>query len=155
MAKTIKDVLCEITKLNGTIKQTLDYTDYSNSDDLSSIDIDRSDAEQLFLSAESRTILDLLAHVSHSIDYLNRPIKETGVLHKNSNDRYELNGRELTSGCKIEYLTTDDYHCSHNAAGELISVPYWASGTIEHNGRNYYITGDSKKELEGLKVRIR
>lgn len=156
MAKTVKDIMNEVAELNVKIKQIMYHSDFENYEDLSGLDIDRTSAEYLFLSDELYKILDKLADVSHTLDYFERHIKSEGVLHKNSNGRYEFNGIELSSGYPIEYLATDDRHMRYNENDDYVSTPYWCYGRIEHNGTDYYIVGaDKDTKLEGLRVRIR
>ena len=110
------------------------------------MEYDRADAEQLFMLDELRKILSTLANVSHTINYLDKPIKAEGALYKNSNDRYEINDIELSSGDSIEYLIAND--CNH--------IPHWCASRIEHNGTDYYIVGAADLgKLEGIRVRIR
>lgn len=156
MAKNIKDIMNEVSELNLKIKQILHHSDFENYDDLSGLDIDRTNAEELFLTDELYGILDRLSDISHTLNYLDRPVKAEGRLHKNSNGRYELNGHEFSSGCGIEYLADDDRHMTYDESDEYVSVPYWCSSRIEHDGNDYYIVGASKDlELEGLQVRYR
>lgn len=156
MAKNIKDIMNEVSELNLKIKQILHHSDFENYDDLSGLDIDRTNAEELFLTDELYGILDRLSDISHTLNYLDRPVKAEGRLYKNSNGRYELNGHEFSSGCGIEYLADDDRHMTYDESDEYVSVPYWCSSRIEHDGNDYYIVGASKDlELEGLQVRYR
>lgn len=156
MAKNIKDIMNEVSELNLKIKQILHHSDFENYDDLSGLDIDRTNAEELFLTDELYGILDRLSDISHTLNYLDRPVKAEGRLHKNSNGRYELNGHEFSSGCGIEYLADDDRHMTYDESDEYVSVPYWCASRIEHDGTDYYIVGASKDlELEGLQVRYR
>lgn len=156
MARTVKEIMTELSDLNLSIQKILYHTEFEDYDDLSGLDIDYTSAEELYLMDELRGILDKLSDVSRNLKYLERPIKSEGVLHKNSNGRYEFNGIELSSGYPLEYLATDDRHMRYDDNDNYIVTPYWAYGRIEHNGNDYYIFGASKGlELEGLKVRIR
>ena len=156
MARTVKDIMTELSDLNLSIQKILYHTKFEDYDDLSGLDIDYTSAEELYLVDELRTILDKLDDVSHNLKYLERPIKSEGVLHKNRNGRYEFNGIELSSGYGLEYLNADDRHMRYDDNDNYIVTPYWAYGRIEHDGNDYYIVGASKGlELEGLKVRIR
>ena len=156
MAKTVKEIMTELSDLNVSIQKILYYSDFENYDDLSGLDIDYASAEELYLVDEFRSILDKLSDVSHNLKYLQLPIKSEGVLHKNNNGRYEFNGIELSSGYPLEYLATDDWHMRYNDNGDYVMTPYWRHGRIEHNGNDYYIVGSDKDtNLEGLRVRIR
>lgn len=156
MARTLHDIMTELKALNPDIKQLLSHADYEMYDDLSGLDIDREDEEQLFLLDELQQLLNKLDDVYHTLNYLSRPIKIDGVLHKNSNGRYEVNGYELSSGKGIEYLATDDWHMRCNDNDDYVSTPYWKSSRIEHDGKDYYIVGaNDLTTLENIRVRIR
>ena len=156
MAKHIKDIMAEVQELNVKIQQVLYHSNFEMYDDLSGLDYDNTNADELFLLDELRGILDKLADVSHTIKYLERPIKVEGALHKNANGRYEVQGIELSSGCGLEYLSLDDRHMRYNDNDDYVSTTYWGYGRIEHDGTDYYIVGaDKDTKLEGLRVRIR
>lgn len=156
MAKTVKEIMTELSDLNVTIQKILYHTEFEEYDDLSGLDIDDTSAEELYLVDELRCILDKLSDVSHNLKYLEQPIKSEGVLHKNRNGRYEFNGIELSSGYPLEYLATDDRHMRYNDNDDYVSTPYWCYGRIEHDEKDYYIVGaDKDTKLEGLRVRIR
>ena len=156
MAKTIKDIMTELSDLNVTIQKILYHSNFEMYDDLSDVDYNNTNADELFLLDELRDILDKLADVSHTIKYLERPIKVEGALHKNANGRYEVNGIELSSGYGLEYLSLDDRHMRYNDNDDYVSTTYWGYGRIEHDGTDYYIVGaDKDTKLEGLRVRIR
>ncbi len=54
-------VLAEAVKLNQSISKFLKFSTYTDYDDLSGLDIDLKDGEQLFLRDELRDITDRLA----------------------------------------------------------------------------------------------
>ena len=135
--------MAEVSDLNIKIKQILYHADFENYDDLSALEYDKADAEDLFMLDELYRILDKLSDVSYTLNYLEKPIKAEGALHKNANGRYEVQGIELSSGCGLEYLATDDRHCRYNNNDEYVPTPYWCSSRIEHNGTDYYIVGAS------------
>ena len=156
MAKTVKEIMTELSDLNVTIQKILYHSNFEMYDDLSGLDYDNTNADELFLLDELRDILGKLADVSHTIKYLERPIKVEGALHKNANGRYEVNGIELSSGYGLEYLSLDDRHMRYNDNDDYVSTTYWGYGRIEHDGTDYYIVGaDKDTKLEGLRVRIR
>lgn len=76
------------------------------------------------------------------IEQMNKPLKSEGLLYKNHNDRYEVNGYELTSGSPIEIWL------------EREGIGYWYYTRIEHRNGNYYAV-DLDEELAGKKVRIK
>ena len=58
----LQAALSEAVKLSRSIAQFLKFSTYTDYDDLSGLDIDRSDGEQLLLWEELRRITDLLAY---------------------------------------------------------------------------------------------
>jgi len=155
MGKKLEEIMNEASELNVRIKQLLYHAEYENDNELSYLTYDKTDPQQLFILDELRMILDRLDDVSHTMNYLDRAVKDVGELHKNSNGRMELNGHEFRSGDGIEYLSCDERHCTYNTENEYVPVAYWKSGTVEHNGSDYYIAGASDLTLEGLVVRYR
>lgn len=155
MAKNIRDIFNEIEELNLKIKQILYHSEFDNYDDLSALNYNNSNPDDLLLLDELRSMLTKLEEISHTINYLSRPVKKEGFLHKNRNGRYEMNGHEFSSGCGIEYLATDDWHCRYDENGNYVQTPYWCASRVEHNGEDYYIVGTKNIDLERLRVRIR
>lgn len=155
MAASLEELVKEINNLNPAFKKILSVYDYG-SDDLSGIEYDENNPEQLFILDEMQTILEKLGSISHTLQYLNRPIKGQGRLHKNSQGRYQLpDGYEFSSNSSIEYLATDDRHSVHvEKLEDYVNKPYWCYSRIEHDGTDYYIVG-TDEELEGLTVRYR
>ena len=74
--------LPEAVKLNRSITQFIKFTTYPDYDDLSGLDIDFSDGEQLLLWEELRRITDKLADVQEYVSYLTRSIMEVSILRK-------------------------------------------------------------------------
>ncbi len=138
--------LTETIKLNQSIAWFLKYSTYTNYDDLSGLDIDFTDGEQLFLWDELRVITDRLADVQDYIAYLARPIVEVSRLRKGTAGKYRTaKGRFYGCGSRIEALVSDDYH----------EVPYWTRTTVEHNGEDFYLVGYRDIPMNGLRVRVR
>ncbi len=156
MKKSLDETMKYISKLQRTIKDLMDYTEFEKYDELSDYDIDENNPGELFKMDELQNIIKKLSDVDNQIRYINAPIRVEGVLRKNSNDRYEVNGCELTCGCRIEYLARDRRHEICGSNNEWVELPYWCSGRMEHNGKEYYIVGANENViLEGLRARIR
>lgn len=150
----LNDLFMEMKSLNQTIVNIFEY--YAPCDDLSNLEIDYADSDQLFLLDELRNILDDLDKINESISYLKAPIWKKGVLYKKSNGRYALEDYELTSGCSIEYLAMDDQHSKfNNEIREYENIPYWRTGRIEYQNGDYYIVGANLDTLDGVHVRLR
>ena len=119
--------LSEAVKLNRSITQFLKFSTYTDYDDLSGLDIDFADGEQLLLLDELRRITDQLADVQEYISYLTRPVTEVSRLRKGTAGKYRTaKGHFYDCRSSIEALVTDDYH----------EVPYWTRTVVEHNGED-------------------
>lgn len=132
--------------LYWNIKSLVRLSTYEQYDDLSGLEMNNEDAEQLLLLDELRCIMDKLSDVEDRISYLSRPIKETSRLHLNECGKYETKGGHFYScGYGIEALVSDDYH----------DTPRWTRTRVEHNGERYYLVGCRDVSLDGLTVRVR
>ena len=142
----LQAALSEAVKLNRSISQFLKFSTYTDYDDLSGLDIDRTDSEQLLLWEEIRRITDRLADVQECISYLTRPITEVSILRKGTAGKYRTaKGHYYDCHSNIEALVTDEYH----------EVPYWTRTIVEHNGEDYYLVGYKNLPMNGLRVRVR
>ena len=107
----LQAALSEAVKLNRSISQFLKFSTYTDYDDLSGLDIDFTDGEQLLLWEELRRITDKLADVEEYISYLTRPITEVSRLRKGTAGKYRAaKGRYYDCCSSIEALVTDEYH---------------------------------------------
>ena len=142
----LQAALSEAVKLNRSISQFLKFSTYTDYDDLSGLDIDFTDGEQLLLWEELRRITDKLADVEEYISYLTRTITEVSRLRKGTAGKYHTAKGHYYDCCSnIEALMTDEYH----------NVPYWTRTTVEHNGEDYYLVGYKGLSMNGLRVRVR
>lgn len=77
--------------------------------------------------------------------YLQKSVVAEGFLRKNENGRYEIDGREFTSGESIEVLISDpDF-----------DETTWVKSRVEHNGEDYYLVGYEGVPMDGLMARLR
>ena len=142
----LQAALSEAVRLNRSITQFLKFSTYTDYDDLSGLDIDFHDGEQLLLLDELRRITDQLADVQEYISYLTRPIVEVSRLRKGTAGKYRTaKGHFYDCRSSIEALVTDEYH----------EVPYWTRTVVEHNGEDYYLVGYKNLSMKGLTVRVR
>lgn len=142
----INQVLKESQKLDYDIRNLFRISTFNEYNDLSGLDIDYEDAQQLFLLDEVRMIMEKLDDVRARLSYLNLPIKEISKLHKNEIGKYETeSGHYYCCGSNIEALVMDDCH----------GVPYWVCTRVEHDGEGYYLVGNKAISLNGLTVRVR
>ncbi len=139
-------VFAEAVKLNRSIEQFLKLSTYSKYGDLSGLEIDLHDGEQIFLRDELRIIVDHLDDVRDCIAYLSRPIVEVSRLRKGTAGKYRTaKGHFYDCRSRIEALVSDEYH----------EVPYWTRTVVEHDGEDYYMVGYKGVPLNGLCVRVR
>lgn len=139
-------VLAEAVKLNRSLTQFINFTTYPKSGDLSNLDMDLTDAEQIMLWDELWHITDKLADVQARINYLSRPVVEVSRLSKGTAGKYRTEkGHYYDCQSSIEALVTDEYR----------EVPYWTRTTVEHDGKDYYLFGFHGLPMDGLTVRVR
>ncbi|WP_262173268.1 DUF5348 domain-containing protein [Saccharococcus sp. Marseille-Q5394] len=81
-----------------------------------------------------------------SIVDLNKKVLIEGHLLKNNRGRYELCGREFTSGSLIDVWREDP---------DMKDGGYYISSRIEHRGGDYYCVDMPYIKLDGLKARYR
>lgn len=142
----INEVMAKAAELNWQIDSLLRLSTYNKCDDLSGLNMNYEDAEQLFLLDELRVVMDKLADAQDKISYLKRPVKETSILHRNENGKFETKGGHYYScGYSMEALVSDDYR----------EVPYWTRTRVEHTDGDYYLVGHRGVPLDGLTVRVR
>lgn len=142
----LKMVQEETEKLNQSIRRLLKLSTYDKYDDLSGLDMDLTDPEQILIWDELRWLMEKLAEVEERISYLNSPILEISKLHRNGIGKYETDsGHFYCCGSCIEALITDEYH----------DGPYWTRTCVEHDGTDYYLIGNKKVSMNGLTVRVR
>ena len=143
---TINDIIIQASELQLGISRLLRNSTYPRYDDLSGLEINYEDGEQLFLLDELHGIMEKLADVEDCIRYIVQPVLKTERLRKNALGRYETgSGYYYCCGSSIEALVTDDRY----------DVPYWVRTSVEHDGTDYYLVGHRDVCMEGLTVRIR
>lgn len=143
----VKTVVAELTSISTTITKVARMTGYLENGEVSHLDINRKNADDLFLSDEIKRVLDKLADIQGWIDYLNLPIKYESRLFENESGRYETDREDYyTSGHLIEFLCEDEDRHEH---------PYWCRSRVEYNGERYYIVGHKNLPMEGVTVRVR
>lgn len=142
----LQAVLSEAVELNKCILEFLRFSTYTKFSDLSGLDIDYMDGDQLFLWDELLVITDHLAKARASISYLTRSVTEENDLRKGTDGKYRTEtGRCYDCGSSIEALVTDKDR----------EVPYWTKTVVLHNGEDYYLFDFEDHLMEGLRVRVR
>lgn len=142
----LKEVWAKTAEMKWKIDSLLRLSTYNDYDDLSGLEIDYDNPDELFLADELRKIMEQFQDIQDKLKYLSRPVKETSRLYKNESGRYEtLCGCCYTCGSPIEALVSDNRHDS----------PYWTRASVEHDGSDYYLTGHKGVEMDGLTVRVR
>ena len=142
---TINDIIIQASELQPGISRLLRNSTYPRYDDLSGLEINYEDGEQMFLLDELRGTMEKLADVEDCIRYIGQPVLKTERLRKNTSGRYETDSGYYCCGSPIEALVTDDRY----------DVPYWVRTSVEHDGTDYYLVGHRDVCMEGLTVRIR
>ena len=104
----LQAALSEAVKLNRSIAQFLKFSTYPEYNDLSGLDIDFYDGEQILIWDELRRITNQLADVQEYISYLTRPVIEVSRLRKGTAGKYRTaKGHFYDCRSSIEALVTD------------------------------------------------
>lgn len=131
ISQTAKQLSETIRSLNNNI------IDLYENMDRSSLTID--ERSELILVYQA---LNELSEGVESLKVLGKPVREEGLLKKNSNGRYTLGEHELTSGRPIEVFDEEG------------NVFY--QSRMEHSGDDYYIYSLGKGvPIENIRCRIR
>jgi len=148
----INELMKSLSVLNSEFARLIKKTGIDKYDDLSGIEADNNNPEQLLLVVELRKVMLNISEASDRISYLQKPIKGEYVLHKNSRGRYGCSAHEYTCGNCIEYYAFDDWEGHYR----------WVISRVEHDENDYYIVGSKSISsdgnnipLEGLRVRVR
>ena len=143
---TINDIIIQASELQPGISRLLRNSTYPRYDDLSGLEINYEDGEQLFLLDELRGIMEKLADIEATLDYMSLPVVEGGQLVKNAVGKYETSsGHVLHAGSMVEALIADG----------IYNVPYWSIDRVEHDGTDYCLVKNLNTPMDGLAVRIR
>ncbi|MCM3716058.1 DUF5348 domain-containing protein [Alkalihalobacillus oceani] len=140
MSYTGKEAFDEIRNLQSEIKKIVDKFGYDGED----IIYDHSPDNNMYTD-ECRIMLNKMDDVVRNIRYLEKPIRDEGILRHNSDGRYEFeSGTYFTSGDSIEILEDEgDYS-------------RWNATRIEHNGEDYYAVSLGKDiSINGKRARCR
>lgn len=143
----------EMRKLQDQIKKIMQMTKYQSYDDLSAVEYDHTDPDDLQYIDEYRLALDNLSRINHRLSYMDRPVAYTDTLILRPDGRYGTGSDRFyfTSGTVIEFAYIEEVQ---NADG-YEEIPVWTISSVEHNGKDYYIVGYPDVSMDGLKVRVR
>ncbi len=152
----IKELESKLQNLSYSLDRALKESGYKDNLDLSEIEYTPTDPQERFLKAECEAILENLMRAVDELEYLSKPIGETGKLYKAENGRYRAtDGRnewEYSSGSGIEFLVNEIYEDEN---GQETEVGRWIASSVESQNGRYYIVHYPNLELEGLTVRKR
>ena len=138
--------LVQMKGLKSRIDDILSITTYDEHADLRGLHVDHKDSDQMFQLREMQKIMRKLADIGGSIEYLFRPVRETGILHRDENGGYRTEkGYCYRSGSLIEALLQEEPH----------EEPCWVQTKVEHDGEDYFLMGYEDIPMEGLEVRVR
>lgn len=150
--RTLLEIKEGLDRISGQLTSIIKDSGYEDYGELSGLEYDTEDPESLFLKDELEDALEMLDKVNSGIKALSQPIAVQGQLHKGSNGRYSVEGRELSSGYGLEVLAPTEVTTK---SGDWKTGYKWVATRMEHNGEDYYIVGFADLPLEGLTVRIR
>lgn len=136
-------LLSEAKRLRADMKRFYDSV-YIAEDGWADV-YDREDPNDQYIRSELYKAAELMRKSYNILDAMTSPVAAEGVLERNSNGRFSLVGRELTSGYGIEYLIKDDFD----------GIESWRPGSIEHYDGDYRIAGYPNIPLEGLRARVK
>ncbi|WP_010676340.1 DUF5348 domain-containing protein [Bacillus timonensis] len=124
------------------IKRSIKNLENSNGYLSDEFEYNCNDAEEKYMYNISRSIVDRLDAVQTLLNWIEKPVIAIGRLTSNQNKRYEVGGKELTSGHPID-VWDDEWD-------------EWVYSRVEHNGHDYYIVSFGRDEkIEGMSVRLR
>ena len=146
----LREVTNKLQRISRYIDSLTRSTGFYSEEDLTEVNYNKEDPEEAFKYRTIRHLLYRLEEVGLDAEELTYPIIAEGKLHKNTYGRYEVDGREITSGRAIELLTIDeeDEDRGHNNGS-------WKRTRMEHNGEDYYFYHYRNIKPEGQTVRLR
>ena len=144
--KSLAQIMDQAMALKSEISKLLLASTYKEYSDLSGLDINYGDSEQLLQLEVLRDITEKLADIEATLDYMSLPVLEGGQLVKNAVGKYTTNsGHVLHAGSMVEALIADG----------IYNVPYWSIDRVEHDGTDYHLVKNLNTPMDGLAVRIR
>ena len=144
--KSLVQIMDQAMALKSEISKLLLASTYKEYSDLSGLDINYGDSEQLLQLEVLRDITEKLADIEATLDYMSLPVLEGGQLVKNAFGKYTTNsGHVLHAGSMVEALIADGVY----------DVPYWSIDRVEHDGTDYCLVKNLNTPMDGLAVRIR
>ena len=144
--KSLVQIMDQAMALKSEISKLLLASTYKECSDLSGLDINYGDSEQLLQLEVLRDITEKLADIEATLDYMSLPVLEGGQLVKNAVGKYTTSsGYVLHAGSMVEALIADG----------IYNVPYWSIDRVEHDGTDYYLVKNLNTPMDGLAVRIR
>lgn len=126
----IKELELKILELDKEIKKLLEENNFFNSENLETVTYDNTDLNDCMLHKEFRLILSKLEYVHFIITYLQKPVRQEGMV----DEKHELNGIKLSEENAIEIIKYD----------EVIKAYAWHPTVLEEC-----------QNLKGMKARIR
>ena len=116
--KSLSQVMDQSMVLKNEISKLLLASTYKECSDLSALDINYGDSEQLLQLEVLRDVMEKLADIEATLDYMSLPVVDGGQLVKNAVGKYETSsGHVLHAGSMVEALIADG----------IYNVPYWSS----------------------------
>ena len=100
---SIQDIADQAAELRYAIRSLIRKSGYEAHGDLSALEADRQNSDQLLLLDELQRVMEKLADVEAVLHYLSLPIQDHDRLHQNETGRYETEqGQVYTCGNSID-----------------------------------------------------
>jgi hypothetical protein len=133
--RTIKDLV----QLETTLKRIT--KDLQKIEDSWPDHFNENDPEDMYVRSSFNRFEDKLSDVRRMIQGIGAPVVAQGRLYHNESKRYEIEGTDyyFTSGSSIEVLYEGE----------------WIPSSVEHSGKDYYLTRLKSVSMEGLTARAK
>lgn len=150
----LRDIFIRADRSTRKLRELMKECGYDrNYEELENVEYDPQDPDAAQTCTELTRFFRLIDQAAEILEYLKMPVKYVGQLWKNKNDRYELQGKELTCGSPVEILIENesaDPDQEHH-------YTEWFCTRIEYNQQEqrYYAVGRPGMCLEGVIARKR
>lgn len=139
----LQEIVHSVLRIRKPVGQFIDNSNVM----IENTDPNNLTADEAFQFQMVYRVNNYLTSAIKLVEQMDKEVIAQGYLYKNKNDRYEVQGCELTSGEPIEIW---------NEKPDYKENGYYVFTRIEHNGKDYYAVDlGENHSLEGKKVRIR
>lgn len=120
-------------------------TGYMYDNEVTKLEVDKDNPSDFTQYKEANSLLRMLEDCVKAGSYDMSPIQHEGVITRNSNDQYELDGVTLDCGTRFEFLIYDEIEEHYR----------YVCTTIESDNEGYFLTYNGQREIAGLEARIK